>query len=154
MLHRRYQPTSLRPLETIVVDEHNKPVGTYSVVNNNKDTGTFDVIIRVMSIVLKVFLVSFKCLFGPKDGQYWYEDRRKRSSHYIKTQQAQPIFICTTFLKWWFTRLVSVAQRRQLNSVMLIIKTQTYITNVNSEAGSYTVVADQAPQDVKLRISV
>ena len=30
-------------------------------------------------------------------------------------------------------------------------KTQTYITNVNSEAGSYTVVVDQAPQGRQIK---
>ena len=30
-------------------------------------------------------------------------------------------------------------------------KTQTYITNVNSEAGSFTVVVDQAPQGRRIQ---
>ena len=34
---------------------------------------------------------------------------------------------------------------------MLRQKSQTYITNVNSEAGSFTVVVDQAPQGRRIQ---
>ncbi len=118
--------------ETIVDVKHNKPVGTISVVNNNKDTGTFDVIISDVYSPKGVRTVQVP-IWSEKDGQddiRWYEATRQANGTYTVNVQATNHKNSTGLYKYSFVlhfkmmvhKLVSVAQQRQLNSVMLRLK--------------------------------
>ena len=89
--------------------------------------------LSVMSIVLKGCFVLFKCLFGlKKDGQddiIWYEATRQANGTYTVNVQATKhknstglYNIHLYYILMMVHKLVSVAQRRQLNSVMLRLK--------------------------------
>lgn len=117
--------------ETIVDVKHNKPVGTISVVNNNKDTGTFDVIISDVYSPKGVRTVQVP-IWSEKDGQddiRWYEATRQANGTYTVNVQATNhknstglYNIHLYYILMMVHKLVSVAQQRQLNSVMLRLK--------------------------------
>ncbi|MFR3960133.1 MAG: GBS Bsp-like repeat-containing protein [Streptococcus salivarius] len=109
-------------------------------------------------------VVLFKIpVWSEKEGQddiRWYEATRQTNGTYA---------VMLKLLTTKFNRLVQYSFYYILNDGSQVgvggttttlefrnakTKTQTYITNVNSEAGSFTVVVDQAPQDVRLRIFV
>ena len=141
--------------ETIVDVKHNKPVGTISVVNNNKDTGTFDVIISDVYSPKGVRTVQVP-IWSEKDGQddiRWYEATRQANGTYTVNVQATNHKNSTGLYNIHLYYILNDGSQVGVGGTTTTLefrnaktKTQTYITNVNSEAGSFTVVVDQAPQ--------
>ena len=141
--------------ETIVDVKHNKPVGAISVVNNNKDTGTFDVIISDVYSPKGVRTVQVP-IWSEKDGQddiRWYEATRQANGTYTVNVQATSHKNSTGLYNIHLYYILNDGSRVGVGGTTTTVefrnaktKTQTYITNVNSEAGSFTVVVDQAPQ--------
>ena len=146
--------------ETIVDVKHNKPVGTISVVNNNKDTGTFDVIISDVYSPKGVRTVQVP-IWSEKDGQddiRWYEATRQTDGNYKVTVQVANHKNVTGLYNVHLYYIQNDGSRIGVGGTTTTLefrnaktKTQTYITNVNSEAGSYTVVVDQAPQGRQIK---
>ena len=141
--------------ETIVDVKHNKPVGTISVVNNNKDTGTFDVIISDVYSPKGVRTVQVP-IWSEKDGQddiRWYEATRQDNGTYTVNVQATNHKNSTGLYNILNdgTQVGVGGTTTTLEFRNAKTKTQTYITNVNSEAGSFTVVVDQAPQGRQIK---
>ena len=152
--------------ETIVDVKHNKPVGTISVVNNNKDTGTFDVIISDVYSSKGVRAVQVP-IWSEKDGQddiRWYEATRQANGTYTVNVQATNHKNSTGLYNIHLYYILNDGAQVGVGGTTTTVefrnaktKTQTYITNVNSEAGSFTVVVDQAPQGrqiQKIRVAV
>ena len=141
--------------ETIVDVKYNKPVGTISVVNNNKDTGTFDVIISDVYSSKGVRTVQVP-IWSEKDGQddiRWYEATRQANGTYTVNVQATNHKNSTGLYNIHLYYILNDGSQVGVGGTTTTVefrnaktKTQTYITNVNSEAGSFTVVVDQAPQ--------
>ena len=143
--------------ETIVDVKHNKPVGTISVVNNNKDTGTFDVIISDVYSSKGVRTVQVP-IWSEKDGQddiRWYEATRQANGTYTVNVQATNHKNSTGIHLYYILNDGSQVSVGGTTTTVEFrnakTKTQTYITNVNSEAGSFTVVVDQAPQGRQIK---
>lgn len=146
--------------ETIVDVKHNKPVGTISVVNNNKDTGTFDVIISDVYSPKGVRTVQVP-IWSEKDGQddiRWYEATRQANGTYTVNVQATNHKNSTGLHNIHLYYILNDGSQVGVGGTTTTLefrnaktKTQTYITNVNSEAGSYTVVVDQAPQGRQIK---
>ncbi len=146
--------------ETIVDVKHNKPVGTISVVNNNKDTGTFDVIISDVYSSKGVRTVQVP-IWSEKDGQddiIWYEATRQANGTYTVNVQATKHKNSTGLYNIHLYYILNDGSQVGVGGTTTTLefrnaktKTQTYITNVNSEAGSYTVVVDQAPQGRQIK---
>lgn len=132
--------------ETIVDVKHNKPVGTISVVNNNKDTGTFDVIISDVYSSKGVRTVQVP-IWSEKDGQddiRWYEATRQANSTYTVNVQATSHKNSTGLYNIHLYYILNDGSRVGVGGTTTTVefrnaktKTQTYITNVNSEAGSF-----------------
>ena len=141
--------------ETIVDVKHNKPGGTISVVNNNNDTGTFDVIISDVYSSKGVRTVQVP-IWSEKDGQddiRWYEATRQANGTYTVNVQATNHKNSTGLYNIHLYYILNDGSQVGVGGTTTTVefrnaktKTQTYITNVNSEAGSFTVVVDQAPQ--------
>ena len=146
--------------ETIVDVKHNNPVGTISVVNNNKDTGTFDVIISDVYSPKGVRTVQVP-IWSEKDGQddiIWYEATRQANGTYTVNVQATKHKNSTGLYNIHLYYILNDGSQVGVGGTTTTVefrnaktKTQTYITNVNSEAGSYTVVVDQAPQGRQIK---
>ena len=146
--------------ETIVDVKHNKPVGTISVVNNNKDTGTFDVVISDVYSSKGVRTVQVP-IWSEKDGQddiCWYEATRQANGTYTVNVQATNHKNSTGLYNIHLYYILNDGSQVSVGGTTTTVefrnaktKTQTYITNVNSEAGSYTVVVDQAPQGRQIK---
>ena len=146
--------------ETIVDVKHNKPVVTISVVNNNKDTGTFDVIISDVYSPKGVRTVQVP-IWSEKDGQddiRWYEATRQANGTYTVNVQATNHKNSTGLYNIHLYYILNDGSQVGVGGTTTTVefrnaktKTQTYITNVNSEAGSYTVVVDQAPQGRQIK---
>lgn len=146
--------------ETIVDVKHNKPVGTISVVNNNKDTGTFDVIISDVYSPKGVRTVQVP-IWSEKDGQddiRWYEATRQANGTYTVNVQATNHKNSTGLYNIHLYYILNDGSQVGVGGTTTTpefrnakTKTQTYITNVNSEAGSFTVVVDQAPQGRQIK---
>ena len=146
--------------ETIVDVKHNKPVGTISVVNNNKDTGTFDVIISDVYSPKGVRTVQVP-IWSAKDGQddiRWYEATRQANGTYAVNVQATNHKNSTGLYNIHLYYILNDGSQVGVGGTTTTLefrnaktKTQTYITNVNSEAGSFTVVVDQAPQGRQIK---
>ena len=146
--------------ETIVDVKHNKPVGTISVVNNNKDTGTFDVIISDVYGSKGVRTVQVP-IWSEKDGQddiRWYEATRQANGTYTVNVQATNHKNSTGLYNIHLYYILNDGSQVGVGGTTTTVefrnaktKTQTYITNVNSEAGSFTVVVDQAPQGRQIK---
>lgn len=152
--------------ETIVDVKHNKPVGTISVVNNNNDTGTFGVIISDVYSPKGVRTVQVP-IWSEKDGQddiRWYEATRQANGTYTVNVQATNHKNSTGLYNIHLYYILNDGSQVGVGGTTTTLefrnaktKTQTYITNVNSEAGSFTVVVDQAPQGrqiQKIRVAV
>ena len=132
--------------ETIVDVKHNKPVGTISVVNNNKDTGTFDVIISDVYSPKGVRTVQVP-IWSEKDGQddiRWYEATRQANGTYTVNVQATNHKNSTGLYNIHLYYILNDGSRVGVGGTTTTVefrnaktKTQTYITNVNSEAGSF-----------------
>ena len=146
--------------ETIVDVKHNKPVGTISVVNNNKDTGTFDVIISDVYSPKGVRTVQVP-IWSEKEGQddiRWYEATRQANGTYAVNVQATNHKNSTGLYNIHLYYILNDGSQVGVGGTTTTVefrnaktKTQTYITNVNSEAGSFTVVVDQAPQGRQIK---
>ena len=146
--------------ETIVDVKHNKPVGAISVVNNNKDTGTFDVIISDVYSSKGVRTVQVP-IWSEKDGQddiRWYEATRQANGTYTVNVQATSHKNSIGLYNIHLYYILNDGSRVGVGGTTTTVefrnaktKTQTYITNVNSEAGSFTVVVDQAPQGRRIQ---
>ena len=146
--------------ETIVDVKHNKPVGTISVVNNNNDTGTFDVIISDVYGSKGVRTVQVP-IWSEKDGQddiRWYEATRQANGTYAVNVQATNHKNSTGLYNIHLYYILNDGSQVGVGGTTTTLefrnaktKTQTYITNVNSEAGSFTVVVDQAPQGRQIK---
>ena len=146
--------------ETIVDVKHNKPVGAISVVNNNKDTGTFDVIISDVYSPKGVRTVQVP-IWSEKDGQddiRWYEATRQANGTYAVNVQATNHKNSTGLYNIHLYYILNDGSQVGVGGTTTTLefrnaktKTQTYITNVNSEAGSFTVVVDQAPQGRQIK---
>ena len=146
--------------ETIVDVKHNKPVGTISVVNNNNDTGTFDVIISDVYSPKGVRTVQVP-IWSEKDGQddiRWYEATRQANGTYTVNVQATHHKNSTGLYNIHLYYILNDGSQVSVGGTTTTVefrnaktKTQTYITNVNSEAGSFTVVVDQAPQGRQIK---
>ena len=146
--------------ETIVDVKHNKPVGTISVVNNNKDSGTFDVIISDVYNSKGVRTVQVP-IWSEKDVQddiRWYESTRQANGTYTVNVQATSHKNSTGLYNIHLYYILNDGSRVGVGGTTTTVefrnaktKTQTYITNVNSEAGSFTVVVDQAPQGRRIQ---
>ena len=146
--------------ETIVDVKHNKPVGTISVVNNNKDTGTFDVVISDVYSSKGVRTVQVP-IWSEKDGQddiRWYEATRQANGTYTVNVQATNHKNSTGLYNIHLYYILNDGSQVSVGGTTTTVefrnaktKTQTYITNVNSEAGSFTVVVDQAPQGRQIK---
>lgn len=132
--------------ETIVDVKHNKPVGTISVVNNNKDTGTFDVIISDVYSSKGVRTVQVP-IWSEKDGQddiRWYEATRQANGTYTVNVQATSHKNSIGLYNIHLHYILNDGSRVGVGGTTTTVefrnaktKTQTYITNVNSEAGSF-----------------
>ena len=146
--------------ETIVDVKHNKLVGTISVVNNNNDTGTFDVIISDVYSSKGVRTVQVP-IWSEKDGQddiRWYEATRQANGTYTVNVQATNHKNSTGLYNIHLYYILNDGSQVGVGGTTTTVefrnaktKTQTYITNVNSEAGSFTVVVDQAPQGRQIK---
>ena len=146
--------------ETIVDVKHNKPVGTISVVNNNKDTGTFDVIISDVYSPKGVRTVQVP-IWSEKDGQddnRWYEATRQANGTYTVNVQATNHKNSTGLYNIHLYYILNDGSQVGVGGTTTTVefrnaktKTQTYITKVNTEAGSFTVVVDQAPQGRQIK---
>ena len=146
--------------ETIVDVKHNKPVGTISVVNNNNDTGTFDVIISDVYSSKGVRTVQVP-IWSEKDGQddiRWYEATRQANGTYTVNVQATDHKNSTGLYNIHLYYILNDGSQVGVGGTTTTVefrnaktKTQTYITNVNSEAGSFTVVVDQATQGRQIK---
>ena len=132
--------------ETIVDVKHNKPVGAISVVNNNKDTGTFDVIISDVYSPKGVRTVQVP-IWSEKDGQddiRWYEATRQANGTYTVNVQATSHKNSIGLYNIHLYYILNDGSRVGVGGTTTTVefrnaktKTQTYITNVNSEAGSF-----------------
>ena len=132
--------------ETIVDVKHNKPVGAISVVNNNKDTGTFDVIISDVYSSKGVRTVQVP-IWSEKDGQddiRWYEATRQANGTYTVNVQATNHKNSTGLYNIHLYYILNDGSQVGVGGTTTTLefrnaktKTQTYITNVNSEAGSF-----------------
>ena len=132
--------------ETIVDVKHNKPVGAISVVNNNKDTGTFDVIISDVYSSKGVRTVQVP-IWSEKDGQddiRWYEATRQANVTYTVNVQATSHKNSIGLYNIHLYYILNDGSRVGVGGTTTTVefrnaktKTQTYITNVNSEAGSF-----------------
>ena len=146
--------------EAVVDVKHNKPIGTISVVNNNKDTGTFDVIISDVYSPKGVRTVQVP-IWSEKDGQddiRWYEATRQSNGTYTVNVQAINHKNSTGLYNIHLYYILNDGSQVGVGGTTTTLefrnaktKTQTYITNVNSEAGSFTVVVDQAPQGRQIK---
>ena len=153
--NKRYYVT-----ETVVDVKHNKPIGTISVVNNNKDTGTFDVIISDVYSPKGVRTVQVP-IWSETDGQddiRWYEATRQSNGTYTVNVQATNHKNSTGLYNIHLYYILNDGSQVGVGGTTTALefrnaktKTQTYITNVNSEAGSFTVVVDQAPQGRQIK---
>lgn len=146
--------------EAVVDVKHNKPIGTISVVNNNKDTGTFDVIISDVYSPKGVRTVQVP-IWSEKDGQddiRWYEATRQSNGTYTVNVQAINHKNSTGLYNIHLYYILNDGSQVGVGGTTTTLEfrnaktnTQTYITNVNSEAGSFTVVVDQAPQGRQIK---
>ena len=153
--NKRYYVT-----ETVVDVKHNKPIGTISIVNNNKDTGTFDVVISDVYSPKGVRTVQVP-IWSETDGQddiRWYEATRQSNGTYTVNVQAINHKNSTGLYNIHLYYILNDGSQVGVGGTTTTLefrnaktKTQTYITNVNSEAGSFTVVVDQAPQGRQIK---
>ena len=146
--------------ETVVDVKHNKPIGTISIVNNNKDTGTFDVIIKDVYSPKGVRTVQVPT-WSDKDGQddlRWYEATRQANGDYkvsVKVSDHKnstgKYFVHLYYIQNDGTRVGVGGTTTDVEFRNAKTKTQAYIKNVNSGAGTYTVTVDQAPQGRRIK---
>ena len=134
--------------------------GTIVIQNNNKDTGTFDVIIKDVYSPKGVRTVQVPT-WSDKDGQddiRWYEATRQANGDYKVSVKASDhknstgkYHVHLYYIQNDGSRVGAGTTTTEVEFRNLTTKTQTGIKNVNSDAGTYTVTVDQAPQGRRIK---
>ena len=145
--------------ETVVEVNETKPSGSISILNNN-GTGIFDVVISDVYSPKGVRTVQVP-IWSETDGQddiRWYEATRQSNGTYTVNVQAINHKNSTGLYNIHLYYILNDGSQVGVGGTSTTLefrnaktKTQTYITNVNSEAGSFTVVVDQAPQGRQIK---
>ena len=136
------------------------PTGTITIQNNNKDTGTFDVIIKDVYSPKGVRTIQVPT-WSDKDGQddiRWYEATRQANGDYKVSVKASDhknstgkYHVHLYYIQNDGTRVGVGGTTTDLEFRNAKTKTQTYIKDVNSNNGTYTVAVDQAPQGRQIK---
>ena len=134
--------------------------GTLLIQNNNKDTGTFDVIIKDVYSPKGVRTVQVPT-WSDKDGQddiRWYEATRQANGDYKVSVKASDhknstgkYHVHLYYIQNDDSRIGVSGTTTEVEFRNAQTKTQTGIKNVNSGAGTYTVMVDQAPQGRRIK---
>ena len=134
--------------------------GTIVIQNNNKDTGTFDVIIKDVYSPKGVRAVQVPT-WSDKDGQddiRWYEATRQANGDYKASVKASDHKNSTGKYHVHLYYIQNDGTRVGVGGITTDVefrnaktKTQTYIKDVNSNNGTYTVTVDQAPQGRRIK---
>ena len=146
--------------ETVVEVQKTTPTATITIQNNNKDTGTFDVIIKDVYSPKGVRTVQVPT-WSDKDGQddiRWYEATRQANGDYKVSVKASDhknstgkYHVHLYYIQNDGSRVGAGTTTTEVEFRNLTTKTQTGIKNVNSDAGTYTVTVDQAPQGRRIK---
>ena len=146
--------------ETTVEVRQARRSGTIVIQNNNKDTGTFDVIIKDVYSPKGVRTVQVPT-WSDKDGQddiRWYEATRQANGDYKVSVKASDhknstgkYHVHLYYIQNDGSRVGAGTTTTEVEFRNLTTKTQTGIKNVNSDAGTYTVTVDQAPQGRRIK---
>ena len=136
------------------------PTGTITIQNNNKDTGTFDVIIKDVYSPKGVRTIQVPT-WSDKDGQddiRWYEATRQANGDYKISVKASDhknstgkYFVHLYYIQNDGTRVGVGGTTTDVEFRNAKTKTQTYIKDVNSNNGTYTVAVDQASQGRQIK---
>ena len=136
------------------------PTGTITIQNNNKDTGTFDVIIKDVYSPKGVRTIQVPT-WSDKDGQddiRWYEATHQANGDYKVSVKASDhknstgkYHVHLYYIQNDGTRVGVGGTTTDLEFRNAKTKTQTYIKDVNSNNGTYTVAVDQAPQGRQIK---
>ena len=136
------------------------PTGTITIQNNNKDTGTFDVVIKDVYSPKGVRTVQVPT-WSDKDGQddiRWYEATRQANGDYKISVKASDhknstgkYFVHLYYIQNDGTRVGVGGTTTDVEFRNAKTKTQTYIKDVNSNNGTYTVAVDQASQGRQIK---
>ena len=137
-----------------------RPTASLLIQNNNKDAGTFDVIIKDVYSPKGVRTVQVPT-WSDKDGQddiRWYEATRQANGDYkvsVKVSDHKnstgKYFVHLYYIQNDGTRVGVGGTTTDVEFRNAKTKTQAYIKNVNSGAGTYTVTVDQAPQGRRIK---
>ena len=137
-----------------------RPTASLLIQNNNKDAGTFDVIIKDVYSPKGVRTVQVPT-WSDKDGQddiRWYEATRQANGDYKVSVKASDHKNSTGKYHVHLYYIQNDGSRVGVGSTTTEVefrnaktKTQAYIKNVNSGAGTYTVTVDQAPQGRRIK---
>ena len=137
-----------------------RPTGTLLIQNNNKDTGTFDVIIKDVYSPKGVRTVQVPT-WSDKDGQddiRWYEATRQANGDYKVSVKASDhknstgkYHVHLYYIQNDGSRVGAGTTTTEVEFRNLTTKTQAGIKNVNSGAGTFTVMVDQAPQGRRIK---
>ena len=136
------------------------PTATITIQNNNKDTGTFDVIIKDVYSPKGVRTIQVPT-WSDKDGQddiRWYEATHQANGDYKVSVKASDhknstgkYHVHLYYIQNDGTRVGVGGTTTDLEFRNAKTKTQTYIKDVNSNNGTYTVAVDQAPQGRQIK---
>ena len=136
------------------------PTGTITIQNNNKDTGTFDVVIKEVYSpkgVRTVQVPTWSEVNGQDDIR-WYEATRQANGDYKVSVKASDhknstgkYHVHLYYIQNDGTRVGVGGTTTDLEFRNAKTKTQTYIKDVNSNNGTYTVAVDQAPQGRQIK---
>ena len=146
--------------ETTTEVHQSRPTGNLIIQNNNKDTGTFDVVIKEVYSPKGVRTVQVPT-WSDKDGQddiRWYEATRQANGDYKISVKASDhknstgkYFVHLYYIQNDGTRVGVGGTTTDLEFRNAKTKTQTYIKDVNSNNGTYTVAVDQASQGRQIK---
>ena len=146
--------------ETTTEVRQSYPSGNLIIQNNNKDTGTFDVVIKDVYSPKGVRTVQVPT-WSDKDGQddiRWYEATRQANGDYKISVKASDhknstgkYFVHLYYIQNDGTRVGVGGTTTDVEFHNAKTKTQTYIKDVNSNNGTYTVAVDQASQGRQIK---
>uniref|UniRef100_UPI0028D6085B GBS Bsp-like repeat-containing protein n=1 Tax=uncultured Streptococcus sp. TaxID=83427 RepID=UPI0028D6085B len=146
--------------ETTTEVRQSYPSGNLIIQNNNKDTGTFDVVIKDVYSPKGVRTVQVPT-WSDKDGQddiRWYEATRQANGDYKVSVKASDhknstgkYHVHLYYIQNDGTRVGVGGTTTDLEFRNAKTKIQTYIKDVNSNNGTYTVAVDQAPQGRQIK---
>ena len=146
--------------ETTTEVRQSYPSGNLIIQNNNKDTGTFDVVIKDVYSPKGVRTVQVPT-WSDKDGQddiRWYEATRQANGDYKISVKASDhknstgkYFVHLYYIQNDGTRVGVGGTTTDVEFRNAKTKTQTYIKDVNSNNGTYTVAVDQASQGRQIK---